>query len=80
VPCGERSRPVRAKEDGKSAAGVNLTNFTGLTAINNVSIHVRGRNLGIVGPNGAGKSVFGLIGGLLRHLGTNPLAGRQIPV
>jgi len=47
----------------------NLTkNFAGLTAINNVSIHVReGEILAIVGPNGAGKSVlFGLISGLLR--------------
>ncbi len=47
----------------------NLTkNFAGLTAVNDVSLHVnKGEVFCIVGPNGAGKSVcFGLLSGLLR--------------
>ncbi len=47
----------------------NLTkNFAGLTAVNDVSLHVnQGEVLCIVGPNGAGKSVFfGLLSGLIR--------------
>ncbi len=43
-------------------------NFAGLTAVNDVSLHVnKGEVLCIVGPNGAGKSVcFGLLSGLIR--------------
>ena len=60
----------------------NLTkNFSGLTAVNNVSLQVReGEILAIVGPNGAGKSVlFGLISGLLRPTsGQIRLQGEEI--
>jgi branched-chain amino acid transport system ATP-binding protein len=60
----------------------NLTkHFAGLTAVNQVSLHVReGEILAIVGPNGAGKSVlFGLISGLLRPTsGLIHLRGEEI--
>jgi len=43
-------------------------NFTGLTAISNLSFHVfEGERLGIIGPNGAGKTtLFNLISGFLK--------------
>jgi branched-chain amino acid transport system ATP-binding protein len=60
----------------------NLTkNFAGLTAVNDVSLHVnKGEVLCIVGPNGAGKSVcFGLLSGLIRpSRGKMLLEGEEI--
>lgn len=56
-------------------------NFSGFTAVNNVSFDVRkGEILGLIGPNGSGKSTtFGLIAGAVRPTaGSIRFQGRDI--
>ncbi|MGQ9460268.1 MAG: ABC transporter ATP-binding protein [Candidatus Bathyarchaeaceae archaeon] len=60
----------------------NLTKrFGGLTAVNNVSLHVdEGEIVGLIGPNGAGKTtLFNLISGFIKpDSGTVKLRGEDI--
>jgi branched-chain amino acid transport system ATP-binding protein len=66
------ARPAR--EDVLATEGLNLR-FGGITALDDVSIHVRpGEIVGLLGPNGAGKTtLFNVISGFLK-----PESGRVV--